>query len=72
MILRTPPEGSITSPFLLGIKWIWQCEIVWPASAPSFTPILNPEIVLSNSHNVFFEVLISIIQSMYSSGVKSK
>ena len=30
------------SPLRLGIMWMCACGIVWPAAAPSFTPMLKP------------------------------
>ena len=37
----TPPLGCATSDCLRGIKWVWQCIIVWPASSPTLFPTLK-------------------------------
>src|ERR1017187_179319 len=39
---RIPPRGSVQSPDLRGITWMWACSIVCPAAGPSFKPILKP------------------------------
>ena len=47
----TPPLGFGVSPCLLGIIWIWQWKMVWPAALPMFIPILKPVIVSSKILN---------------------
>jgi hypothetical protein len=39
---RTPPLGSVTSPWRRGMTWTWACLTVCPAAGPSLRPTLNP------------------------------
>lgn len=42
MTPRIPPLGLSESPALLGIRWMWAWNTVWPADSPMLVPILNP------------------------------
>src|SRR5262245_36610967 len=46
MTSRTPPVGSPTSPARRGIRCTCVCEMVRPAVAPQFMPVLKPVTLL--------------------------
>ena len=68
----TPPLGFSISPFLLGIKCIWQCITDCPASLPAFTPTLKAVIFLSKFNRDSLSFFKVSLKSLSSFSFKSK